>query len=129
MPSPPVLTAWPREVRNLFDAKREIKKLRAQLANGKPIPKRDPEPVPTINPPQPDPGMPPNPPTRDAPPLRTEFTLDLSNLAPAAFERFIGERTNLELIGLLAAENGKTSKLKDDHLVGQLHREIKRRQK
>src|SRR5271166_1522457 len=52
---------------------------------------------------------------------------NLSGMPPALMARFLSERSDQELRGLLAAETAKSRKLQDDRVVAKLYREIKTR--
>jgi hypothetical protein len=124
MPSPP---ARPRSVgpRNLSEARETIQRLQRQLAakngppagnippGGKPVPKLPPDPHPV-----PDRNVPVNP---------QNAAIDLSGMAPKAFDDFIQRCDNKTLKILLSRECSKPRKLKDDKIVAGLYKELKRR--
>jgi hypothetical protein len=116
MPLPHASSSSPR---TLGEAKTVIANLRAQLAakpppgGGKPIP-------PDTSDPRPNPD-------RGVGPPKSLVEPDLGNLAPAAFADYISRCDNKALKILLARECSKSGKLKNDHLVGELYREIKKR--
>lgn len=113
--SPASVTSMPR---TLAEAKTEIARLRQQLGHGppagKPIPKAPEDPHPIL------PGR--NPPINPG-----AVVVDLSNMAPVAFDDFVARCGNKELKILLSRETAKRGKEQDEHVVGRLYRELKKR--
>jgi hypothetical protein len=118
-------TLSPKRFRTLGEANEFYAKSQSSAVN-KPIPKVPAQPVaaePIAKPPEKPPQLP--GPTLPINPQNSG--LNLSAMSPKRFAEFLSDRTGPELKLLLSRECGKPGKLKNDHVVAELYREIKRR--
>jgi hypothetical protein len=118
--------------KTLPEAKNEILRLRSLLGHGPPKvdrPAGGSQPVPKIFPqPQGPPGANPNPSKPGMPGTFSKASdFNLAGMSPKRFAEFLSDRTGPELKLLLSRECGKPGKLKNDSVVAELYKEIKRR--